>query len=576
MGLWPSVLWRLGLPGVLGIACVVGSALGCGGTIEPPDPADTPGGDGDGLSGDGDGSAGNGGDGDGDGDGDRDDPSAPYVASDSVARRLSRAELDNVLRDLLGDRASAASDLLPEDPFSPYDNDYTGQVASAALIDSLSELADDVAARVAGDASLRARVLPCTPSGPNDMACFSQAAAQLTRRAFRRTLTDDELAPYLELLDYATEDNPDVPHDFNTAVDLLVRAVLMDPELLYRIEVGEPTSDPRVFALTGPEIATRMSFLAWGSVPTTALLAQGESGELAAAESRSAIFASMLEDPRARDQLHRFHAMWLGYRVIPHSPELAGAFNAETTALLDRVIFDEPQSYLTLFTFDETFIDDVLAEHYGLPLPGDEQWVSYGDSGRAGLLSHGALLSAFGKFTDTSPTQRGIMVRTRLLCEPLIPPPPDVMADQPPGDPDAVCKWDRYSQHRASSACASCHSQTDPIGFGLENYDLSGRYREHDDGLPECTIDAAGSLPPYGSFSGPAELGAMLVDSDRVPRCVTSQLFQFAVGRPTRGNEAQAIDALAADFTAGGARLADILQAFVTSDAFALRKEPVR
>jgi hypothetical protein len=115
----------------------------------------------------------------------------------------------------------------------------------------------------------------------------------------------------------------------------------------------------------------------------------------------------------------------------------------------------------------------------------------------------------------------------------------------------------------------------DPIGFGLENYDLAGRYREHDDGLPECTIAGEGALPPYGSFSGPAELGQLLIDSGEVQRCVTSQLFQFAVGRAPQPIEEQEIDALASEFEAAGAELVPLLETYVTREAFALRKEPV-
>jgi hypothetical protein len=267
--------------------------------------------------------------------------------------------------------------------------------------------------------------------------------------------------------------------------------------------------------------------------------------------------------------------MWLGYRVIPHAAELAAAFDRETTALLDRVIFDEPQSYTNLFTFSETYIDAMLAEHYGLDAPSSgSDWVAYGDSGRAGLLSHGAVLSAFGKFSDTSPTQRGIFIRTRLLCEALRPPPPDVMADRPPGDMDAVCKWDRYEQHRASDACAGCHAQTDPIGFGLERYDLAGRYREHDEGLPECAIEGSGAVLPYGEFSGPAELGELLVDSGVLERCVVSQLMQFALGRPLEDGEDQLVDQLSEAFTQGDTELVTLLTAIVASESFALRKEP--
>jgi hypothetical protein len=499
----------------------------------------------------------------------------PFVASGSVARRLSRAEFDNTVRDLLGDDTHPASKLLPEDLYAPYDNDYRMQTASGALIDSLEALATDVATRVVADPKLRARLVPCTPKDNGDAACFRQVAENFVRRAFRRPVATSELDAYATLLAFATEDNADVPHDFYTAVELLLRSVLQDPEFLYRIELGAQMGSQPVYALDDYAIAARMSYLLWGTTPDDTLLDDADQGRLKADASRITIARRMLEDQRARDQLHRFHAMWLGYRAIPHAQELTSAFNRETTALIDRVVFDEPQSYLHIFTFAETYLDDMLAEHYGLPAPdGGEGWVAYGDSGRAGILSHGSVLSAFSKFSDTSPTQRGLLVRTRLLCGTIPRPPANVKADQPPGDKDAVCKSDRYSEHRTSSSCAGCHDQMDPIGFGLENYDIAGRYREHDEGLPQCAIAGQGQILGHGTFEGPAELGELLVDDELVQSCIVKQLMQFALGRPLETEEQSEIDALQGSFAGHDYQLIELIVSYVGSKAFALRMEP--
>jgi hypothetical protein len=502
------------------------------------------------------------------------DPNAPYVASPSVGRRLSRAELDNTLRDLLGDDTGATTRLLAEDLYSPYDNDYRSQLASGALIDSLEGLATDVATRVLADPALRARLVPCTPSGAGDAACFREVVQTFGKRAFRRPLSSAEVDAYLPLLDFATENNPDVPHDFYTAVGLVVRAVIQDPEFLYRIEVGTETAQSGIFELDDYETATRLSYLLWGTTPDDGLLAEADAGGLVDATARVAFARTMLDDPRAKTQLQRFHAMWLGYRALPHPAALTAAFQRETSALLDRVIFDEPQSYLNLFTFAETYLDDTLADHYGLPQPGGQGWVDYGSSGRAGILSHGSVLSAFSKFTDTSPTQRGIFVRTRLLCQEIMPPPVNVVADKPPGDKDAVCKYDRYEQHRTSDSCAGCHSQLDPIGFGLENYDIAGRYRTTDDGLPQCMIAGEGEVLGVGTFSGPAELGALLVDEGLVQPCLVRQFFQFAAGRPAEGNEREALSALQTSFQGSDHELRELLLSYIGADAFGLRMEP--
>jgi hypothetical protein len=330
-----------------------------------------------------------------------------------------------------------------------------------------------------------------------------------------------------------------------------------------------------VFALHGYEIAGRMSYLLWGTTPDDALLADADAGRLADPAGRRTIATRMLGDSRARDQLHRFHAMWLGYRALPHPPELTSAFNRETTALIDRIVFDEAQSYLNIFTFDETYLDDSLADHYGLPHPsGGLGWVKYADSGRAGLLSHGAVLSAFSKFTDTSPTQRGIFVRTRLLCQEIQPPPAAVNSDKPPGNKDAVCKYDRYAEHRTSSSCASCHSQLDPIGFGLEMYNIAGQLRTHDDGLPQCSIAGQGEVVGYGTFSGPAELGKLLLDKSLVQPCIARQFMQFAIGRKPAADEDDEVNALSGTFAQSGYALQELILSYVASPAFGLRREP--
>jgi hypothetical protein len=217
----------------------------------------------------------------------------------------------------------------------------------------------------------------------------------------------------------------------------------------------------------------------------------------------------------------------------------------------------------------------MLADHYGLPKPdGGEGWVDYGDSGRAGILSHGSVLSAFSKFSDTSPTQRGLLVRTRLLCQTIPRPPANVKADQPPGDKDAVCKYDRYLEHRTSSSCAGCHDQMDPIGFGLENYDIAGVYRDHDEGLPQCAIAGEGELVGVGKFSGPAELGKLLVDQELVQPCIVKQLLQFALGRKADAIEDAELDSLQSTFEDQGYQLAELIVQYTGSAAFALRMEP--
>ena len=500
----------------------------------------------------------------------------PLLAVESGMRRLSQAELDNTLFDLLGEASAPASRLLNEDEFRPFDNDYTIQQASEALITSLEALAEDVADRLVAEPARRDAVVGCTPSGAADEACFRSFLSDFLPRAFRRPVTSADVDVYMPLLSFASEDNSAVQNDFYTAVKLAVAAVVQDPELLYRVERGTTGSEEGLVELDSYAIASRMSYLLWASMPDDVLFAAAEAGRLDTPDGRRAEAARMLEDPKARDQLHRFHAMWLGYRSIPHGPELVSAFNRETSALIDRVVLDEPGSYLRLFTMDETFVDVALADHYGLPRPdGGEGWVSYAGSGRAGILGHGALLAAFSKFEDTSPTQRGILVRTRLMCETVPRPPPEVDADQPPeGAMDAVCKYERYAEHRdQSSSCAGCHSLVDPIGFGLENFDMAGRYREYDDGLPECTIQGQGEIVGIGEFSGPAELSGLLVDNGYVDACAVRQFLSFAIGREPTEYEEALLAEMVESFRSGNHDFKAFIIDFIASERFGRRGE---
>lgn len=500
----------------------------------------------------------------------------PLLALETGARRLSQVELDNTLRDLLGEDSAPASRLLNEDELRPFDNDYTIQQASDALITSLELLAEQVAANTVADPDRRAAVVPCTPVGDDDAECFRSFLESFLPRAFRRPITSEDLDAYTPLLAFASEENASVDNDFYTAVELAISAAVQDPELLYRVEHGTPGSEPGLLELDGYEIANRMSYLLWASMPDDALLEAASAGVLETPDGRRAESLRMLSDPKARDQLHRFHAMWLGYRSIPHTPELVSAFNRETSALIDRVVLDEPGSYLRLFTMDETFVDDALADHYGLPHPdGGEGWVSYEGTGRAGILGHGTVLAAFSKFEDTSPTQRGILVRTRLMCEAVPSPPPTVDVDQPPGGAmDALCKYERYAEHRdQSTSCANCHSLVDPIGFGLENFDIAGRYREHDDGLPECIIEGDGEIVGVGEFNGPGELSRLLVDNGYVDACAVQQFLNFAIGRPTTQYETALVEDMISSFRAGNHDFRAFIIDFVASDSFARRAE---
>lgn len=509
-------------------------------------------------------------------------PESEHEVGVNGMRRLTAEEYDNTLRDILFDDTRASVLLLPEDPRNPFDNDYTQQVASQALVEGADLLAADAVARLLDDPPRRDMVIGCMPDTPGDEACMRQFIETFGRRALRRSLQAEEVDQFLNgetgqggALGHALADG-----DFYTGVDTFLRGILQDPEFLYRIEIGTPVQgDIGVFKLSDNEVATRLSYFLWGSTPDDWLLDRAEQGDLdEPADVREAAI-HMLQDMRALDRIDRFHALWLGYEQMSFTGQLADAMKAETKALIERVIFDERRLWNELFTLDETFVDETLAAHYGLPAPTspDGDWVPY-DAGRRGLLSHGSFLSVGGKFSDTSPVQRGLLVRTRLFCQLIPAPPPEVDPDQEPSG--AVCKVDRYAVH-SEGGCAGCHEQIDPVGFGLENYDSQGRFRTHEPDNPdtpedesECEISGEGRLSGIGDFSGPAELGQLAVEAGLLDACAVTQLYRFAMGRYELDQLDQAFISHVLERQDGEPfRFDDLLVEFVASEAFGYRRE---
>ena len=469
--------------------------------------------------------------------------------------RLSRVEVRDTIEDLLGiELPPELIELLPPDAATPFDNDETQQVASAALLEGVKAIGDRAAAIAMADPSRRAAIVGCAPLSAADEACFRSFLERFGRRALRRPLDSDEVDELTTtLMPFASDQD-----DFYVAVELALRALLQHPELLHRVEIGVPVPEkPGVFRLTSWELATRLSYLLWGAPPDDELLDLAAADRLESGEDVRAAAERMLSEPRARQRIARFHAMWLGYDGRGGDP-LRDAMRAETDASVERIVFDEHRPWTDLLTLDETFVDAPLAEHYGLPSPGDAPgWVPY-DEGRAGILSQGMLLANGAKFGDTSPTLRGQFIRSRLFCQPLPPPPPDLMVntDEPPGGADSTaCKPERYASHRSSPGCAGCHALVDPIGFGLENYDTLGRFRTHEVDNPECEIAGDGEVVGVGRFHGPGELGALLAGAPAVQSCLIRQLYRFAVGRPETEADEATLEILDRGFDAVGHRL---------------------
>ncbi|HEY5950636.1 MAG TPA: DUF1592 domain-containing protein [Kofleriaceae bacterium] len=491
------------------------------------------------------------------------------------ARRLSRNEYDNTLRDLLGDESRSGFVKLPEDVLDPFDNDFTTQQPSGILVEAAETLAFEAANRLIADPVKRDQVIGCIPTGAADTVCLRSFVTTFGRRALRRPLTNEEIESYLAFSALSIEAN-----DFYVGASMVIAAVLQDPEFLYRVERGTPVFGRKgLFRLDDHEVAARLSYFIWGSTPDDELLDVADRRQLRTPDQVRSAAERLLADPRARTRIDRFHAMWLGYQKLPHSAQLTASMRTETQKLIERIVFDEGRPWTDLFTSNETYIDATLAELYGMPVPaGGAGWVTQtGPGNRAGILATGAFLSVAGKFGDTSPTQRGKLIRERLLCQVVPPPPPNVNVDEPPkSTTTSTCKVDRYAQHRADGSCYSCHNQMDPVGFGLENFDQTGRWRTHDNDDASCTITGEGQL--YGlsadpvTFHGPSELGSILVDSGALETCLVTQLYRFAMGHREQRSDNMMIETLATSFSQSR-RLDELMLDLVSAEAFGYRQE---
>src|SRR5262249_49744657 len=253
---------------------------------------------------------------------------------------------------------------------------------AGGLNEALESLATSAAARVVADPTKRAAVVGCAPTGAGDAECFRGFVTRFGRRALRRPLAAEEIQALLGFQSFSLEQN-----DFFVGVKLVIQVLLQHPEFIYRVEVGTPVGAVEgLYHLNSFEVATRLSYFLWGSTPPDWLLDLAAAQRLQRPEDIRSAASRLLEDDRARARVNRFHALWLGYHQLPHAVDLTRALQTETAALVGKVIFDDRSDYFDLFRANQTYLNDLLADHYGLPRPGSSsfQWASYGASGRRG------------------------------------------------------------------------------------------------------------------------------------------------------------------------------------------------
>jgi mono/diheme cytochrome c family protein len=434
-----------------------------------------------------------------------------------------------------------------------------------------------------GDTESRRRIFVCHPaSGVEEGPCAKKIFATLARRAYRRPVNDADLRELL--LSY---EGGHAEAGFEAGIQQGLERLLVSPQFLFRIE-RDPASaaSGTLYRVNDFDLASRLSFFLWSSIPDDELLDVATQGKLKDPLVLERQVRRMLADPRSQTLVTNFAAQWLYLRDMkvknPNSrlfgdfdKGLQQAFVSETELFLNSVLREEDRSVLDLLTANHTFVNERLAKHYGIPnvYGTDFQRVTLGDdSPRRGLLGQASILTLSSQAIRTSPVLRGKYILDNLLSSPPPPPPPNIPAlveNTTEGKP--LSMREAMGRHRANPVCASCHARMDPLGFALENFDAVGRWRAvSESGAP---IDASASLPDGTAFEGVAGLRQLLVSRpEQFVSGITEKLLTYALGRKTAYYDAPAIRTIMRGAARNNYRFSALVLGIVNSVPFQMRR----
>jgi hypothetical protein len=430
-----------------------------------------------------------------------------------------------------------------------------------------------------GDTPSRTEIFVCRPAtAKEEDPCAQRILETLTRNAFRRPVTAVDVKQLLAFYRAGR-----AAGDFDSGIQKAVEAMLVSPDFLFRVEQDQPG---KVYRVSDYELASRLSFFLWSSIPDDQLLAVAGAGKLRDSTELRRQVRRMLDDPRSYALVDNFAGQWLHLRnlatVTPDPqdfPEfdeaLRRAFQQETQMLFENVL-REDRSIFELLDANYTFVNQRLAEHYGIPRIYGAQFrrVALDDPNRGGLLGQGSILTVTSYPNRTSVVQRGRWILENLLGAPPPPAPPDVPELKPHAkDGRKLTMREQMEQHRANAVCAACHARMDPIGFSLENYDAIGRWRDKDAGSP---IDAVGKLPDGTQFAGPAGLKKLLLTSyrDDFSTALIEKLLTYALGRGLEYYDKPVVRSISRQAARDDYRMSAVIAAIVESTPFQMRRAP--
>ena len=432
-----------------------------------------------------------------------------------------------------------------------------------------------------GDAEARSRIFVCTPKTEAEEApCANEILATLARQAFRRPVTDEDVA----VLESFYRDGRGAGN-FDAGIQRALDALLVDPEFLFRIERDPEGIAPGApYRLTDVELASRLSFFLWSSIPDDELLTAAEAGRLSQPDELERQVRRMLSDERASVLVDSFAAQWLHLRrmrsvtpdvvAFPEFDDNLREALVQETELFVASQIREDGSLVDLLTADYTFVNERLARHYGIPNVYGSRFrrVTLPDETRRGLLGHGSILTVTSLATRTSPVVRGKWVLENILGTPPPPPPADVPELEEREDDGVVRSLrERMEEHRANPVCANCHARMDPIGFALEGFDAVGKHRVADaNGTP---IDTSGTLPDGSGFDGlPALRDVLYERRAEFVATVTEKLLTYALGRGVEHYDRPAIRAIVREAEGSDYRWSSLILGIVKSVPFQMRR----
>jgi hypothetical protein len=461
-----------------------------------------------------------------------------------------------------------------------------GETFGVTALPHLREFAVTGPTKVTGvsDTPSRRRIFTCRPtSAAEETTCAAQIIRRLATQAYRGVLPGDD---FQDLMRFYGDGRKEA--DFESGVRLAIQAMLANPRFVLRLEQTPQTLRAgATYRINDLDLASRLSFFVWGTVPDAELLTAAGNGALRTPAGLEKQLRRMLADPRAEALATRFGAQWLRLQDIKKNrpdpllyPQwddtLADAFRRETELFFNSLV-REDRSVLDLLTADYTYLNERIAKHYGIPnvMGSHFRRVTHTDPARHGILGHGSILQLTSIADRTSPVLRGKWVMEVLLASPPPAPPPNVPTlEETKGvkEDRLLSVRERMEQHRANPACNSCHKVIDPLGLALENFDPSGKWRIKDSGVP---VDPTGVMYDGSSITGPIDLrNALLKHKDAIVLSFVESLMTYALGRQVEYYDMPAVRAIARDAAKNSYRMSSFLSGVVNSAAFRMAKAP--